>query len=192
MVHITKKYFLILIILIPIFIFGVYKFIKSINYKNPILNLSEYILVPSEKIIKEIKHNGKKYLVSIYYDDTSSWSHINFLLKENQKYYILENVKKCDIVDDGNNIYVKDNEIYIHCIGKEGNIDKYLINNLNIETEKINFNFKNTPNISQLHIGIDNIDNEYMYLSSPFKVDNTINDKPKVKCSLYDKICLYY
>lgn len=118
-------------------------------------------------------------------------SHLNLLLKDKNDYYILESIKKCDTDDDGSNLYIKDNELYIHCIGKDGVIDKYLINDLNIKKETINFNFKNTPNISQLHMGIDNVDNEYIYLSSPFKVDNTIKDEPKVKCSFKDRKCSY-
>ena len=38
---------------------------------------------------------------------------------------------------------------------------------------------------------IDNVDSEYIYLSSSFKVDNTIKDEPKVKCSFKDKECNY-
>ena len=82
--------------------------------------------------------------------------------------------------------------IYIHCIGKKGIIDKYLINGFSVEKVTINFNFKNTPNISQLHIGIDKVDDENIYLSSPFKVDNTVKDDPNVKCSFKDKNCVYY
>ena len=41
-------------------------------------------------------------------------------------------------------------------------------------------------------MSIDNIDDKYIYLSSPFKVDNTIKDDPNVKCSFEDRKCIYY
>lgn len=181
-----------IIILIPLFSFIMYQLIKTLDYKNSLSGLEEYIFVDNETTIKSLGYDNKNYVISRYYDDSSSWSHLNLLLKNNDTYYVLENIKKCDTVDDGSNLYVKDNVIYIHCIGKEGIIDKYLINDFSVEKETINFNFKNTPNISQLHIGIDNVDNEYIYLSSPFKVDITITDEPKVKCSFNDRKCLYY
>jgi len=74
---------------------------------------------------------------------------------------------------------------------KKGIIDKYLINDLNIEKETLNFNFKDTPNISQPHMGIDKVDQEFIYLSSPFKIDTAIKDDPKVKCSFKSKKCKY-
>ncbi|MBP3840935.1 MAG: hypothetical protein IK997_02280 [Bacilli bacterium] len=183
---------LIVIILIPLFIFATYKFVKHIDYKNSLSNLEKYTFIENEKNIKSFEYDNQNYVISRYYDNSSSWSHLNLLLKDKNDYYNLESIKKCDTDDDGTNLYIKDNELYIHCIGKGGIIDKYLINNLNIEKETMNFNFKNTPNISQLHMGIDNVDNEYVYLSSPFKVDNTIKDEPRVKCSLKDKKCVYY
>ena len=181
-----------LIILISLFGFIMYQFIKSLNYKSSLSSLNKYIFVSNETTIKSLEYDNKNYVISRYYDDSSSWSHLNILLKNNDTYYVLENIKKCDTVDDGSNLYVKDNTIYIHCIGKKGIIDKYLINGFSVEKVTINFNFKNTPNISQLHIGIDKVDDENIYLSSPFKVDNTVKDDPSVKCSFKDKNCVYY
>lgn len=188
-----KKIILILlvIILIPLFIFATFKFVEYIDYKSSLSSLVKYAFVENEKNIKSFEYDNQSYVISRYYDNSSSWSHLNLLLKDKNDYYILESIKKCDTDDDGSNLYIKDNELYIHCIGKDGVIDKYLINDLNIKKETINFNFKNTPNISQLHMGIDNVDNEYIYLSSPFKVDNTIKDEPKVKCSFKDRKCSY-
>ena len=181
-----------LIILIPLFSFIMYQVIKYLNYKSSLSSLKKYIFVSNETTIKNLEYDNKNYVISRYYDDSSSWSHLNILLKNNDTYYVLENIKKCDTVDNGSNLYVKDNVIYIHCIGKEGIIDKYLINDFSVEKETISFNFKNTPNISQLHIGIDKVDDENIYLSSPFKVDNTVKDNPNVKCSFKDKNCIYY
>ena len=189
-----KKKFLIIsmIIIIPLFSIIMFQLIKFLNYNSTLFSLEKHIFLDNEITIKSLEYDNKNYVISKYFDDSSSWSHLNLLLKNNDTYYILEKIKSCDTVDDGDNLYVKDNIIYIHCIGKKGIIDKYLIKDLDVKKETINFNFKNTPNISQLHIGIDNVDNEYIYLSSPFKVDNTIKDKPNVKCSFKDKNCIYY
>lgn len=184
-----RKY--LIIILIPLLIFVMYQLIKVLDYKKSLSDLEKYTFVDNEVIIKELEYNGKKYVISRYYNNSSSWSHLNLLLKDNDTYYILKNIKECDTLDDGSNLYVKDNTIYIHCIGKEKVIDKYLISDFDVTHETISFNFENTPNISQLHIIIDNVDNKYIYLSSSFKVDNTIKDKPNVKCSFKDKKCVY-
>lgn len=180
-----------LIILVLLFIFTMYQFIKFKNYKDSLSSLEKYIFVDNEIIIKKLEYNNKNYVISRYYDNSSSWSHLNLLLKDNDNYYILKNIKKCDTPDEGSNLYIKDNVIYIHCIGKKGVIDKYLINEFSIYKESINFDFKDTPNISQLHIGIDNVDDEYIYLSSPFKVDNRLKDNQNVKCSFNNKKCIY-
>ncbi len=189
-----KKKILIIsvIILISLFSFIIYQLIKYLDYKCSLSSLEKYIFADNEIVIKSLEYNNKNYVISRYYDDSSSWSHLHLLLKSNDNYYILENIKKCDTVDDGSNLYVKDNAIYIHCIGSSGIIDKYLLNDFEVVKETLTFNFENTPNISQLHIGIDNVDDNYIYLSSPFKVDNTIKDNPNVKCSFKDKNCVYY
>lgn len=187
-----KKYLIILMIILILTVsFIIYQTIEFLDYKGSLPNLEKYIPVDNEIIIKKLQYNNKNYVISRYYDTSSSWSNLNLLLKNNDSYYILKNIKKCDTVKDGKNLYVKDNVIYIHCIGNEGFIDKYLINDFDVLKETINFNFQNTPNISQLHIVIDNVDDEYIYLSSPTKVDNTIKDKPNVKCSLESKRCDY-
>lgn len=182
-----KKNIIILIILLPLFIFTIYKLIILFKFNN----LEKYNFIDNEIVIKEIKYNNKNYIISRYYNNSSSWSNLNILLNSNNAYYILKNIEKCDTLDNGSNIYIKDNEFYIHCIGKENIINKYTINNLKVNDETIKFNFKNAPNISTLHMIIDNVDSEYIYLSSSFKVDNTIKDESKVKCSFKDKECNY-
>ena len=163
-----KKNIIILIILLPLFIFTIYKLIILFKFNN----LEKYNFIDNEIVIKEVKYNNKNYIISRYYNNSSSWSNLNILLNSNNAYYILKNIEKCDTLDNASNIHIKDNEIYIHCIGKENIINKYTINNLKINA-------------------YGNIDNEYIYLSSPFKVDNTIKDEPKVKCSFKDKECNY-
>ena len=180
-----------IILIILLFILGVYKTIGYLEDRSKISHLKEYTFSSNEEVVKSFDYNQYHYVLTKYYDDTSSWSHLNLLLKKKEEYYLLENIKKCDIDDKGSNLYIKDNEVYIHCIGKDGNIDKYLISNLNIEKETLIFDYESTPNISQLHIVIDKVDKENIYLSSPFKVDSTVDAEPKVKCSFEDKICRY-
>lgn len=51
--------------------------------------------------------------------------------------------------------------------------------------------YDNTPNISQLHLAIDKIDNEYIYLYS-FRINALTKEGDIVKCSLEDYTCKYY
>jgi len=153
---------------------------------NSNLKRRKYTLLPDEEIQNEIIYKNYKYIITKYYDNTTSYSHHNILLKNNNKYYILETLNSCDM-----NSYIKNNEIYIHCIGKYGDIIKYTLNNKNIKKEILKFSYKNTPNISQLHIIIDKVDDEYIYLSSTVKINDNIAEGETVKCSLKNKICLY-
>lgn len=175
----------------PLFVFIGYQIIKVLDYTSSIASLEKYKFIDGEKVIKSLNYDNKNYIISKYYDTSSSWSSLNILLKNNDDYYILKTIKKCDTPDDGSNLYIKNNEVYIHCIGKGNNIEKYTINKLITSKETLNFDFTNTPNISQMHMTIDSIDNECIYLSSPFKVDNTVLDEPKVKCSFKDQKCYY-
>lgn len=182
---------LITFVLIVLFTFGIYKGIAYLDYKSSISNLEKYTFSSNEKIVKSFKYNKYNYLLTMYYDDTSSWSHLNLLLLDNEEYYLLKNIQKCDSSVEGRNLYLKDNEIYIHCIGKMGDIDKYTLDKINVKKETFNFNYDDTPNISQLHINIDKVDDNYIYLYS-FKVDSLIKEGEKVKCSLKNNICEYY
>ena len=82
-----------LIILIPLFSFIIYQLIKSLNYKSSLSSLDKYIFVSNETNIKKLEYDNKNYVISRYYDDSSSWSHLNILLKNNDTYYVLENIK---------------------------------------------------------------------------------------------------
>lgn len=182
---------LITFVLIVLFTFGIYKGIEYLDYKSSISNLEKYTFSSNEKIVKSFKYNKYNYLLTMYYDDTSSWSHLNLLLLDNEEYYLLKNIQKCDSSVEGRNLYLKDNEIYVHCIGKMGDIDKYTLDKINVKKETFNFNYDDTPNISQLHINIDKVDDNYIYLYS-FKVDSLIKEGEKVKCSLKNNTCEYY
>ncbi len=187
-----KKFFLfsIIVVLFSLFVFTFYQLIKFIDYKSSLSHLKKYQLVENEIIIKNFQYQNQNYVISKYYN-SGTWSHLNLLLKYKNTYYILKNIKNCDTIDDGSNLYIKENDFYIHCIGKPDIIDKYTVNKFTVEQETMNFNFDNTPNISQLHMLIDAVDDRYIYLSSVFKVDNTIQDPPQVKCSFKDKKCNY-
>lgn len=169
-----------------------YLLIAFLDYRSSLSNLQEYSFSSNEKVIKEFSYYQYNYVITKYYDDTSSWSHLRLLLQDHHKSYILKSIEKCDTSDDSANLYIKKNEVYIHCIGQNGNIDKYTIKETEVEKEILNFRYDDTPNISKPHILIDKVDEQYIYLSSPFKVDNTVSDLPQVKCSFQDQICVYY
>lgn len=186
---------LLIIIIIVSFIcaivVGTYIFISKNITKEKLSKLEEYDFVEYEKQIKSFEYKGKKYLISRYYDDTSSWSHLNILLKYKDKYYRLENITKCDSTEDGENIFVDENNIYIHCIGKAGNILKYSINNTTVDKDTLTFNYDNASNISQIHITIDKVDKDYIYLVSLVKNDPSEAKGLRVKCSLSNYVCSY-
>ena len=66
-----------IIILIPLLIFAMYQLIKVLDYKNLLSDLEKYTFVDNEVIIKELEYNNKKYAISRYYNNSSSWSHLN-------------------------------------------------------------------------------------------------------------------
>ena len=85
-----KKNIIILIILLPLFIFTIYKLIILFKFNN----LEKYKFIDNEIVIKEVKYNNKNYIISRYYNNSSSWSNLNILLNSNNAYYILKNMKK--------------------------------------------------------------------------------------------------
>ncbi len=186
-----KRLSLFLIILFISFPFITYKIIEFLDYKSSLSNLEQYIFKENEEVIKSFTYKNKNYTISKYYDNTSSWSNLNILLKDNRNYYILKNIIRCDTLKEGNNLYVKDNIVYIHCIGKRGNIDKYLLEDTNTEHETIIFDYEETPNLSQIHTTIDKVDDNYIYLSSIEK-NSKLKERPRVKCLFKDKKCKYY
>ena len=72
--------------LIVLFTFGIYKGIEYLDYKSSISNLEKYTFSSNEKIVKSFKYNKYNYLLTMYYDDKSSWSHLNLLLLDNEEY----------------------------------------------------------------------------------------------------------
>ena len=186
-----KKLNLFLLILFLVFPFLTYKVIEFLDYKSSLSNLEKYTFKENETIVKKFTYKNKNYSISKYYDNTNSWSNLNIVLKDNRNYYVLKNIIRCDTLTDGSNLYIKDNIIYIHCIGKSGNIDKYLLEDMNIDKETIVFDYEKTPNLSQIHTTIDKVDNNYIYLSSLEK-NNKLKEKSRVKCLFKDKKCNYY
>ena len=177
-----KKVIIFIILLSILLIFGIY---KIVDYKE-LSNLDKYKLGNDEEIYKAFNYKNSDYVITNYRDNTSSYYHHHILLKNNSKYYLLDTLNKCDISD-----YLNSNEYYIHCIGKEDFI-KYTFNGTSIKKENLKLNFKDTPNISVIHITIDKVDNNYMYLLSNIKMDESIKDGNKVKCNIQTRKCEYY
>lgn len=161
--------------------------IKLIIPNDKLSKLEKYNLLENESIKNEFKIENKKYILTTYYKNDSSYAYNNLLLKNKNDYYLLESMNKCDM-----SYYIKNNEIYIHCIGKKGDILKYTINDYKLEKDIMEFDYKDAPNISQIHITIDGADDDYIYLKSAVKINDSIKDGEFVKCSLSSKKCEYY
>lgn len=179
-----KKIGIILISIIVIFafgLFGIYQLIEWIVYEQSLSQLSQHDIKENEKIVRTFDYDGFHYMITKYYDDTSSWSHLNLLLQNQGNYYLLKNILRCDTLDQGENLFVKDNQLYIHCIGKSGNIDQYSFDGVEVKHNVLDFDYENTPDISEIHLTIDGVDSDFIYLSA----------NQKIKCYFGDKSCQY-
>lgn len=161
--------------------------IKLVIPNDKLSKLEKYNLLENESIKNEFKIENKKYILTTYYKNDSSYAYNNLLLKNRNDYYLLESINKCDM-----SYYIKNNEIYVHCIGKKGNILKYTIDDYKLEKDIMELDYKDAPNISQIHITIDGADNDYIYLRSNVKNNDSIKEGEFVKCSLSTKKCEYY
>lgn len=184
-----KKF--LLVVLFMILLFGIvfcggYFLLSFIVENEKIGKLEKYELASGEKILEEFNYDGRKYAVSSYLNDSSI---LHILLRTKGNFYILETVGECSCSDDGRNIYVKDNIIYVHCIGYR-EIFEFKVDDVTVEKATRKFNFDDTSNFSQLHMGIDKVDDDYIYFSS-FLLDTTEEGEDKVKCSFDDKVCSY-
>lgn len=182
------KKVIIIIFITLLFCVGIYNLFAFLDYHSQLSSKEKYSLKEEENIEVQFSYHNKTYMITNYHDDTTAAGH-TILFKDNNTYYKLDDLKNCNFAKD--NIYINDNQIYIHCIGQKGNIIQYTINNLELEKQVWEFNYQNTPNISQLHIVVDKANDKYIYLSSAFKVDNNDKNEPQVKCSLKNNICEY-
>ena len=173
-----------LILLIPI---STYYLIDYLHNKSMINTLEKYTILDNEKIINEFTYDNNNYLITMYYDDTSTYSHINILLKQKSDRLLIDTIRSCDSSES--NTYVLDNKIYIHCIGKMGDIKVYTLEDYKLTHNILELDYSQTPNLSQLHILIDKVDKDNIYLYSYVNADSEISNK--IKCSLHTKKCEY-
>ncbi len=176
-----KKGIIIVILLLVISFIIVY-FVSKNEYKG----LEVYSLRDKEDVVKKFNYKNRDYILTTYHNDLDTYASNNILIKDHNKYYLLGEVNKCDM-----SYYLKDNNIYIHCIGKKGEILKYTINGTKLEKEIINLDYTNTPNISQIHIMIDKVDKDNIYLISNVKNKENIKNGENVICSLKTNECYY-
>lgn len=173
---------------ISIMLIGViFIIIKIILPNYELSKLTKYTFISNEEIRKEFNINKRHYLLTTYYNDSSTYGFNNILYEKNHEYYLLDVIEKCDMT-----YYIINNEIYIHCSGKKGDIIKYTINKYDVDKEVLQFNYSNTSNTSQLHLVVEGIDSEYIYLKSYLKIDESIDEGEYVKCSLTSRMCEYY
>lgn len=182
---------ILIIVSIPALFFGIFKLIEHFDYESTKDKLDKYELVKDEKVIKEFKYKNFNYVITKYYESDSSWSNLNILIKDKDTYYSLSSIDRCDTLDDGKNLYVKDNDVYIHCIGKAGDILNYKLNGALVSKETLFMNYNETPNISLIHLTIYNVDDYDIYLESSVKENEEEKTSEKVRCSLSTKKCVY-
>ena len=182
-----KKIIILLIIIVFILVIVcIYKLVSYIDYKSKLDNLDKYTLNSSESIYKEFSYKNSNYVITNYNTNTSSYYSHHILLKDNNKYYLLDTLNKCDLSD-----YLNNNEYYILCIVKKGSIIKYTFNGTSIKKDIINLNYKNTPNTNQIYLTIDNVDKNYIYLNSNMKNDDNIKEGNSIKCNIDTRDCEY-
>ena len=187
-----KKIFLSIIILMffLIIFFVIYKTISFLD--NNWMKLEEYKMIPENERLtyKEVNYKNNKYILVGYHGDNPTYADNLILLEKNSKYYILEEIINCDISDE--TAYFKDGTFYIHCIGRKANVIQYELDGINVKKSYLELNYRDVPNISQIHLFVNGIDDKYIYLYSYVKNDDKLSEGNKVKCSLDDKKCVYY
>lgn len=181
-----------LLILIFLLILGSYKLIEFLDFKSSISNLEEYNMIPENKRLtyKEVTYKNNKYLLVGFYGNNPTYADNVILLEKDSKYYILEKIINCDISEE--TAYFKDGSFYIHCIGRKANIIQYELDNEKVKKSYIELNYEEVPNISQLHLFVNNIDDKNIYLFSYVKNNDSIPEGQRVKCSFENKKCMYY
>ena len=184
-----KKFFvsIVISILLLVFVFLiVYVIFNSLIMKSELSNVEVYKLKKNEEINKTFKYNKYNYVVTSYYEDGKDYAQNNFLIKYNNKFYYLDSYTDCDMSS-----YVKDNFMYVHCIGYSGNVTKFKFYGTKVFNEVIELSYKDAPNVKQSHLNVEKVTDKYIYLTSNVKKDENVKEGNKVKCSLKDTKCVY-
>ena len=155
--------------------------------KNKENNLEKYKLLQQEQITEEFSYNDKTYLLTNYHNNKDTYASNNILYKNKNDYYLVGSINKCDM-----SYYIDNNNIYVHCIGEKGIITKYTIIKNEIKKELLELDYSATPNISEIHLTIDKVDKEYIYLKSNVKKDESIKEGNSIRCYLNNNKCEYY
>ncbi len=172
--------------LILVFVFlSVYVIFNSIIIRSEITKVDKYELLKNEKIVEKFTYNKYHYVVTTYNEKDKKYASNNFLVRYNGKYYYLDTFTDCDM-----SVYAKDNNLYVHCIGYDGNIVKFRFFGTRVFNEVLEFNYIKTPNINQRNITVVKVTDKYIYLKSE-KKDDSVKEGNKVKCSLETFGCVY-
>ena len=175
------RYVFIILILCLLFVWGCfvggYRVIELFDNKASVKQLDKYDLIDGEKVLDKFVINNREYVITQYTVEGKDYSQ--------DQYYSLEEINECDM-----NSYLKDNALYVHCIGKKGNILKYTFIDINVDRTELDLNYINTPNIKQENIKIDLVGKDNIYLSSE-KVNGEEELGERVKCSLENNSCSY-
>ena len=189
-----KKVFLFLLLVCLTFLlmgtvgYVTFHFFESKSFKNQLEELGEYKLEEDEKIIKKFSYGSRKYILStVPYRKTN---HFNISLYYKNKYYLLKTVPSCKILDKMENVYLKDNHIYVHCDGATGVVMDYTVVEGFIGEKEYVFDFLKTPNSDFHYMTFRKLDNKYFYLKTT-KIDENVEEGEKIQCSLKTSRCYY-
>ena len=163
----------------------VYVIFNSVILRSEISKVEKYKLLKNEKIVEKFTYNKYHYVITTFNEKDKDYASNNFLVKYNGKYYYLDTFTDCDM-----SMFAKDNNLYVHCIGYDGNIVKFRFFGTRVFNEVIEFNYIKAPNIDQKKIEVTKVTDKYIYLKSK-KKDDSVKEGTKVKCSLETFMCTY-
>ncbi len=142
-----------------------------------------------EKDKYEFTYKKNTYAIARSDNNEAGTNRVGIFLKKKEKYYLLEEINRCMYMESA--FYIKENKIYLHCISRANEVLEYKVNKEEIEKTVRKLNFKETPNISTLHLQFEKVDNKYIYFHSWVKVNERLEEGNKAKCSLDTNKCEY-
>ena len=173
-----KVAIILIIVVILLGIFGFY-----IYHLEP--DLEKYTF--SNQEFYEFQYQGNTYAVGDVVGEPLSTTGLFY--KKHNNYYILDEISRCTYTDSS--FYVKDNKVYFHCYFHPDTILEYELDGIRFQRKDYPLNFMDAPNISQLHMQFNKVDDDFIYLYSVVKEDDAIEEGNYVKCSLHDNTCEY-
>ena len=115
----------------------------------------------------------------MFYTNGAHWDNV-----DDQKGHILRYWVGFGVNGRINSSLEVENELYLHCTGRDGNIAKYTIKNFMVEKESIKLNYENISSIYEYNVNVDKVDERYIHITDP-------SSNKKAICNLITLICEY-